>query len=334
MERMTRSAERVALPVRTVFISFLVSSDMYFQAFDADALLVLIKRLVEIESRWIPRARGCSLYIRPTLIGTRPSLRVSASTHAALYVILSPTGPYIHDPNDKGFSLLAMNDQLRPGGTGEFKLGLNYAAGFPAQRVAAALGYQQLLWILGETVAEAGAMNVFAVFERLDGGKSPSLIPGWCDLRSSDLLIHRVRRTRRGHTPTRRHDPAWRDTRLGAGPTLPPSSHSRAPAVAARRADPHHRTRVDDVGAFCSVGGGHASGDILCWHCGRRHTCHSHRVAACTPRRERGSGNGVGGHRAASSWRVGKPRADYLAAPCGYPGGARRMGGMGALVCL
>ena len=69
-----------------------------------------------------------------------------------------------------------MSDQIRawPGGTGGFKLGLNYAAGFPAQRVAAALGYQQLLWILGETVAEAGAMNVFAVFERPDGGKCPS----------------------------------------------------------------------------------------------------------------------------------------------------------------
>ena len=73
-----------------------------------------------------------------------------------------------------------MSDQIRawPGGTGGFKLGLNYAAGFPAQRVAAALGYQQLLWILGETVAEAGAMNVFAVFERPDGGKCPSLSSG------------------------------------------------------------------------------------------------------------------------------------------------------------
>jgi branched-chain amino acid aminotransferase len=173
MERMARSAERVALPVCTTTRSFLVSSDTHFQAFDADALLILIKRLVAIESRWIPRARGCSLYIRPTLIGTRPSLGVSASTHAALYVILSPTGPYIRDPNGKGLSLLAMSDQIRawPGGTGGFKLGLNYAAGFPAQRVAAALGYQQLLWILGETVAEAGAMNVFAVFERPDGGK-------------------------------------------------------------------------------------------------------------------------------------------------------------------
>jgi branched-chain amino acid aminotransferase len=66
-----------------------------------------------------------------------------------------------------------MSDQVRawPGGTGGYKLGLNYAPGFVAQRTAAALGYQQLLWLLGETVAEAGAMNVFAVFERTDGGK-------------------------------------------------------------------------------------------------------------------------------------------------------------------
>ncbi|KAI0288885.1 branched-chain amino acid aminotransferase II [Russula brevipes] len=166
MERMLRSAERVALP-----------------PFDPDALLTLIKRLVATEERWIPRARGCSLYIRPTLIGTRPSLGVSASNHAALYVILSPTGPYIRSA-EGGIALLAMGDQL----------GLNYAPGFVAQRTAAALGYQQLLWVLGETVAEAGAMNVFAVFERPDGGK----------LRSS---------------------PAPTSTAAAALPQLPPSTH-------------------------------------------------------------------------------------------------------------
>ena len=104
---------------------------------------------------------------------------MSASRHAALYVILSPTGPYIRDSGGKGISLLAMSDQVRawPGGTGGFKLGLNYAPGFVAQRTAAALGYQQLLWLLDETVAEAGAMNVFAVFERPDGCKLLSLTP-------------------------------------------------------------------------------------------------------------------------------------------------------------
>jgi branched-chain amino acid aminotransferase len=154
------------------------------QPFDASALLTLIRRLVALEARWIPRARGCSLYIRPTLIGTRPSLGVSASRHAALYVICSPTGPYIRATDadssaDRGISLLAMSDQVRawPGGTGGFKLGLNYAPGFVAQRAAAAMGYQQLLWLLGETVAEAGAMNVFAVFERPDGGACPPSPP-------------------------------------------------------------------------------------------------------------------------------------------------------------
>jgi branched-chain amino acid aminotransferase len=73
-----------------------------------------------------------------------------------------------------------MSDQVRawPGGTGGHKLGLNYAPGFVAQRTAASLGYQQLLWLLGETVAEAGAMNVFAVFERTDGGECLSSSTG------------------------------------------------------------------------------------------------------------------------------------------------------------
>ena len=66
-----------------------------------------------------------------------------------------------------------MSDRVRawPGDTGGFKLGLNYAPGIIAQRAATELEYQQLLWLLGETVAEAGAMNVFAVFERPDGGE-------------------------------------------------------------------------------------------------------------------------------------------------------------------
>ncbi|KAI9438082.1 hypothetical protein H4582DRAFT_2076673 [Lactarius indigo] len=83
VERMGRSTERIVLPPP-----------------DAGALLIFIRRLVAIEARWIPRAQGCSLYIQPTLIGVRPSPGVSASTHAALYVI-SPTGPYIRDLNGR-----------------------------------------------------------------------------------------------------------------------------------------------------------------------------------------------------------------------------------------
>jgi len=57
------------------------------------------------------------------------------------------------------------------GGAGRFKLGLNYTPVFVAQRAAAALGNQQVLWSLGEMAPEEGALNVFAVFKRPDGGK-------------------------------------------------------------------------------------------------------------------------------------------------------------------
>jgi branched-chain amino acid aminotransferase len=62
--------------------------------------------------------------MRPTLIGTWPSLGVSASNHTALYVVLSPTGPYIRSAEGSrggGIALLAMGDQVQAwlGGTGD-----------------------------------------------------------------------------------------------------------------------------------------------------------------------------------------------------------------------
>ncbi|KAI0830108.1 branched-chain amino acid aminotransferase II [Trametes gibbosa] len=153
MDRMTMSAARVALP-----------------SFDTNELLKLIRRLVAIEKRWIPTQKGHSLYIRPTIIGTRPSLGVAASDSALLYVICSPTGPYF-PTGTKAISLLAVGETIRawPGGTGGYKLALNYAPTFKPQQYATKLGYDQCLWLLGDKVTEAGAMNFFVVVRRDDG---------------------------------------------------------------------------------------------------------------------------------------------------------------------
>lgn len=114
------------------------------------------------------------MYIRPTLIGTRPALGVAASSHALLFVIMSPSGPYF-PTGFKPITLLAETDAVRswPGGTGEFKLGVNYAPCFKPQREAAKKGYQQILWVLGEErkVTEVGQMNFFIVVKRDDGGQ-------------------------------------------------------------------------------------------------------------------------------------------------------------------
>ncbi|EIW86147.1 hypothetical protein CONPUDRAFT_133694 [Coniophora puteana RWD-64-598 SS2] len=155
MRRMEGSVARLALP-----------------PIDGDAILELIKRFVNIEKRWIPNAPDYSLYLRPTVIGTRPMLGVHASDHCTFFLIASPCGPYF--PNGlRPVSLLGVSDHVRawPGGTGGQKLGLNYAPGFLPQKAAAARGYEQVLWLFGDErrVTEAGAMNLFVVVQREDG---------------------------------------------------------------------------------------------------------------------------------------------------------------------
>lgn len=61
------------------------------------------------------------------------------------------------------------------GGTGGYKLGSNYAGGVVPQQKAAALGYQQILWLYGEEhrLTEVGTMNLFVVLEDKDGSELP-----------------------------------------------------------------------------------------------------------------------------------------------------------------
>ncbi|PSR73742.1 hypothetical protein PHLCEN_2v10432 [Hermanssonia centrifuga] len=153
MARMVRSAERVALP-----------------PFDPNELLKLIKRLVQIESRWIPQESGYSLYIRPTIIGTRPYIGMGASDYATLFVVCCPAGLYFRR-GAKMLSLMTLGAHVRawPGGTGGHKISANYAATFLPQQVAAERGYDQVLWLLGDRITEAGAMNFFVVRKRSDG---------------------------------------------------------------------------------------------------------------------------------------------------------------------
>lgn len=99
-----------------------------FPEFDSAQLTALIRKLVALDEQWIPTDPGCSLYIRPTMIGTRASLGVGPSDEILLFVIASPVGPY-YASGWKPISLLSSTKDVRawPGGTGSHKLGANYA---------------------------------------------------------------------------------------------------------------------------------------------------------------------------------------------------------------
>ncbi|KAJ7783506.1 branched chain amino acid aminotransferase [Mycena maculata] len=155
MKRMNNSARRIALPT-----------------FNGDALLELIKQLIRIDKHWIPQEPGHSLYVRPTLIGTQKAIGVGPPNEALLFVILSPVGPY-YSSGFKPVALYGTTEFVRaaPGGTGAYKLGVNYAPGVLPQKSAAALGYSQNLWLHGPEhyLTEVGTMNMFVVFTTEDG---------------------------------------------------------------------------------------------------------------------------------------------------------------------
>ena len=51
-------------------VSIVIIYCFMIQDFDGEEFLECIKDLLRIDQEWVPRAENCSLYIRPTMIGT------------------------------------------------------------------------------------------------------------------------------------------------------------------------------------------------------------------------------------------------------------------------
>ncbi|MGE5549887.1 MAG: branched-chain amino acid aminotransferase [Bacteroidota bacterium] len=166
-KRMNRSAERMCMPVMP-----------------EEDFLACLTALVLAEKRWIPRAPGTSLYIRPTMIGHEPALGVHPSSDYLFFVILSPVGAYFKG-GFKPVRLYVEDTYIRAisGGVGDVKTGGNYAASLLAARRAEQKGFSQVLWLDAKErryVEEVGAMNMFFVFGKhlVTPALSGSILPG------------------------------------------------------------------------------------------------------------------------------------------------------------
>ena len=151
--RLNRSCERLGLP-----------------QLDPDDALQAIKEIVRVDQRWVPNDPGTSLYIRPFLYSTDPTLALHGVHEASFVIILSPSGSYFSD-GLKPVPIMVETEDVRAvrGGTGEAKCGGNYGASNRAGERAFANGYSQVLWLDGvehKYVEEGGGMNV--VF-KIDG---------------------------------------------------------------------------------------------------------------------------------------------------------------------
>lgn len=128
-----------------------------------------IKALVEIDKDWIPEADGTSLYIRPFIIATEPFLGVRPSKSYLFIVILSPVGSY-YEEGLAPTKIFVEDVYARSGkgGTGEAKVGGNYASSLASQVKAHELGFSQVMWLDSKEkvfVEEIGTSNAFFVID-------------------------------------------------------------------------------------------------------------------------------------------------------------------------
>jgi len=132
---------------------------------DEDTVLRALKQLVQLDQDWVPRAKGSTLYIRPTMIASEAGLGVRPAQEYLFFIILSPVGAYYAE----GFNpvkIYVTDKYVRavPGGVGHVKTAGNYAASIMAAMEAKKEGYTQVLWLDAverRYIEEVGTMNIF-----------------------------------------------------------------------------------------------------------------------------------------------------------------------------
>jgi branched-chain amino acid aminotransferase len=167
IERMNKSNRRLCIP-----------------EIDPAGHLQAITELVSLESRWVPKAAGTSLYIRPTVIATEPFLGVHVSDRYIFFIILCPVGAYYKEGINP-VKILVEDEFIRAaqGGLGEAKTPANYAASLLAAQKAQAKGFTQVLWLDGverKWIEEVGTMNIFFLLgdELVTAPLAGTILPG------------------------------------------------------------------------------------------------------------------------------------------------------------
>lgn len=121
-----------------------------------------LKTLLKVDSDWIPKQEGSSLYIRPFIFASGNGFHASPADAYKFIICTAPSGAYFSGK----LKVLIEETYSRSanGGVGFAKAGGNYAGQFYPTQLAIEKGYQQVIWTDDNThefIEEAGAMNIF-----------------------------------------------------------------------------------------------------------------------------------------------------------------------------
>jgi branched-chain amino acid aminotransferase len=116
------------------------------------------------------------------LFGTKPCLTVRAYNEAGFCVFATPVGPYFKEGIHPIDAIINRNqDRSAPLGTGDVKVGGNYASSMLSCQQAHDLGYKAVLYtesIEHRYIEECGAANFIAIRDNhYITPKSPSILP-------------------------------------------------------------------------------------------------------------------------------------------------------------
>jgi len=147
--------------------------------------LACLKRLLDVDKAFVPRQPGYSIYIRPFCVGSNPTLGVAPPTSAEICILMCPVGPY-YPGGLVPIDIFVDEENVRafPGGTGQYKIGGNYAPTLIHLKSASeAHGCKQVLYTISDAaagdrmVAECGAMNTFFLLESEETGQRELVTP-------------------------------------------------------------------------------------------------------------------------------------------------------------
>ena len=144
-KRLNKSAERLMIPE--------IPEEIFMEG---------LKTLLKVDSDWIPRNPGSSLYIRPFMFATGTGFHASPANEYKFIIATAPSEAYFAGK----VKVLIEEKYARAanGGVGYAKAGGNYAAQFYPTQLAIEKGYNQVVWTDDNThqfIEEAGAMNIF-----------------------------------------------------------------------------------------------------------------------------------------------------------------------------
>ena len=140
---------------------------MYMPPLPTETFLEAVSLAVKKNLEWLPPyGTGATLYIRPIMFGTTPKVGVAPASEFEFCVVVTPIGPYY--PAGFGTTPFVINrhvDRAAPLGTGQYKVGGNYASSFRATEPAHEAGVGVLFLDSAEHkyLDECGGANIFLV---------------------------------------------------------------------------------------------------------------------------------------------------------------------------